>query len=79
MHEADATYHAFTMQTNVHFRLAWLHGEKKNTDINHTAENHENLDFQNFKIDFRQNIKSALIDEFYQNQCQNEANSSYFK
>ena len=29
MYEADATYHASTMQTNVHFRLAWLHGKKK--------------------------------------------------
>ena len=44
----------------------------KDLCINHTAENHENLEFQNFKIDFRQNIKSALIDEFYQNQYQNE-------
>ena len=36
------------------------------------------LDFQNFRIDFRGNTKFAQIDEFHRNQIQNKAQGLYF-
>ena len=46
---------------------------------NRNPEILENPEIQNFRIDFRENTKFALVDEFHRNQCQNEADSLYFQ
>ena len=60
-----------------HFLTIWYFIKVFNT--NRKSEILENLEFQNFRTDFYENIKIALVDGFHQNRCQNEANSLYFR
>ena len=60
-----------------HFLIIWYFIKVFNT--NRKSEILENLEFQNFRTDFYENIKIALVDGFHQNRCQNEANSLYFR
>ncbi len=59
-----------------HFLTIWYFIKVFNT--NRKSEILENIEFQNFRIDFHENIKIALVDGFHRNRCQNEANTLYF-
>ena len=60
-----------------HFLIIWYFIKVFNT--NRKSEILENLEFQNFRTDFYENIKLARVNGFHRNRCQNEANSLYFR